>query len=509
MKGKMIKDDQLWIEELCTIIEAGGESVDQGKHSDKLRRSTRVMYPVKRLTYHSFMTKYFAYISEVIQEEESSSFEDAVKHDKWKNAMKDELEALLENGAWTLLPKKQNMKPIGCKWVYKVKCNLDGSIARCKARLVAKGYAQKYGIDYEETFSLVARMTTVRTIIALAALKKWNLYQLDVKNAFLNGDLQETIYLEQPQGYVHPKYPNHVCKLKKALYGFKQAPRAWYEKLVRCLICAGFQESKADPSLYIKHDGRKILIICIYDVDDLIVTGDDFDGIEKVKYMLNLKFKISDLGELKYFLGIEVIKTNDGVYLSQRKHMLDILKKFGMLASKPLLIPINVNIRVRPDSGKKIDNVQMYRNLVGSLLYATIRRPDISYTVGVFSQFMQEPTNVHLNACKRVLSYLKGTINHGLFYAYSADLKLEGYSNADWAGSPHDRRSTSGFVFMIGGSTISWSSKKQSTVALSSTEAEYKALTHATCEAVWLNKLLADLDVPQIQVLLLFKHLFS
>ena len=222
-KEKLIDDDQLWLEDPSE--EEDRVSVEKQKEVEKQpRRSTRVKYPVQKLTYDSFMVNHYAYISQVIKCEEPSRFEDAMENESWRRAMDEEMQALVDNDTWILVPKKEEVKPIGCKWVYKVKYSADGSIARHKARLVAKGYAQKYGLDYEETFSPIARMSTVRTIIALAAAKRWNLYQLDVKNAFLNGDLQEVIYMEQPQGYVHPKYPNYMCKLKKALYGLKQAP---------------------------------------------------------------------------------------------------------------------------------------------------------------------------------------------------------------------------------------------------------------------------------------------
>ena len=499
-KGKMVDEDQLWSIDQPNS-EKGGETEST---ENQPRRSTRVKYPVKKLNLYN----HFAYMSQVIKCNEPATFEEASRDKKWKMAMDEEIQALTDNKTWILVPKKDEMKPIGCKWVYKVKYNSDGSISRFKARLVAKGYAQKFGLDYEETFSPVVRMSTIRTVIALAAEKQWKLYQMDVKNAFLNGDLQETIYMDQPEGYVHPKFPHYVCKLEKALYGLKQAPRAWYQKLVECLTYINFQESRADPSLFVKHDGNKIVIICVY-VDDLIITGNDEIGIQEVKNMLKMRFKISDLGELKFFLGIEVIKTDNGICLIQRKYIIDVLKKFGMLACKPLLLPLDANAKYQPNIGEKIENVQMYRSIVGSLLYATITRPDISYAVGVLSQFMQEPTNIHLNACRKVLRYLKGTLNFGLIYAQSDGLTLKGFCDADWAGSPYDRRSVSGFVFMLGGKTIAWSSKKQTTIALSSTEAEYKALTHATCEAIWLKRLLADLHVYQEKVNLLCDNMSS
>ena len=205
------------------------------------------------------MANQYAYMSQVIKIEEPSCFEEARKSDKWKDAMDEEMEALVDNKTWVLVPKGVTQKPIGCKWVFKVKHNSDGSVARYKARLVAKGFAQTYGIDYEETFSPVAKMTTIRTLLAVAAAKSWKLYQLDVKNAFLNGDLLEEIYMEQPEGYVHPKFSTYICKLKKALYGLKQAPRVWYHKLVVYLMQNGFRELDADPSLFVNEKKGKLI----------------------------------------------------------------------------------------------------------------------------------------------------------------------------------------------------------------------------------------------------------
>ena len=236
--------------------------------------------------------------------------------------MDEEMQALIENNTWSLVPRVEGKQPIGCKWIYKIKRNADGSIARYKGRNVAKGYAQKYGIDYEETFSPVVKMTTIRVLIAFAVSKRWNLYQLDVKNAFLNGELEEEMYMEQPQGYMRQQYPNYVCKLKKTLYGLKQAPRAWNHKLVEYLVKCDFIVSNSDSSLYIKHNGKHIVLLCIY-VDDLILIGSCGKDIQDIKEKLKQEFKISDLGELKYFLGIEVIKTNEGIYLIQRKYILD------------------------------------------------------------------------------------------------------------------------------------------------------------------------------------------
>jgi hypothetical protein len=253
----------------------------------------------------------------VIQKVEPTCFEQVVGNPKWDNAMDEEMAALDVNATWELVALPKDKKAIGCKWVYKVKHNADGSMSRYKARLVAKGYAQTYGIDYEETYSLIAKMTTVKAIIAMATTKGWSLNQMDVKNAFLHGDLHEEVYMEQPPGYVDQTRPILVCRLKKALYGLKQTPRAWLDKIGQYLVTSGFQTSNANFSLYVKKTDHGIVVIVIY-VDDLIIMGDSNANIFDLKKLLKQKFEMKDLGELHYFLGIEVIQSPKGIWLLQR-----------------------------------------------------------------------------------------------------------------------------------------------------------------------------------------------
>jgi hypothetical protein len=242
----------------------------------------------------------------LIHEVEPTCFEQAIGNPKWDNAMDEEMAAFDANATWELIALPEDKKTIGCKWVYKVKHNVDGSVSRYKARLVAKGYAQTYGIEYEETYSPVAKMTTIRAIIVMAATKGWSLHQMDIKNDFLHGDLQEEVYMEQPPGYVDQTHLNLVCRLKKALYGLKQAPRVWLDKISQYLVTSGFQTSNADFSLYVKKTNHGLVIIVIY-VDDLIIIGNSDVNISDLKKLLKQKFEMKDLGELRYFLGIEVI----------------------------------------------------------------------------------------------------------------------------------------------------------------------------------------------------------
>ncbi len=271
-----------------------------------MRRSTRVKYLIQRLTYDGFVAHHYAYMVKVIHEVEPTCFEQAIGNPKWDNAMDKEMVALDANATWELVVLPKDKKAIGYKWVYKVKHNADGSVNKYKVRLVAKGYAQTYGIDYEETHSPIAKMTTIRAIIAMVAAKGWSLHQMDVNNVFHHGDLQEEVYMEQPPGYVDQTHPNLVCRLKKTLYGLKQAPRAWSDKIGQYLVTSGFQTSNADFSLYVKKTNHGIIVIVIY-VDDLIITGDSDADIFDLKKLLKQKFEMKDLGELRYFFDIEVI----------------------------------------------------------------------------------------------------------------------------------------------------------------------------------------------------------
>lgn len=234
------------------------------------------------------------------------------------------------------------MKPISCKWVYKIKRRTDGSIERYKARLVTRGFSQQYGLDYDETFSPVAKLTTVRVLLALAANKDWNLWQMDVKNAFLNGELDREIYMNQPMGFQSQDHPEYVCKLRKALYGLKQAPRAWYGKIAEFLTHSGYLVTPADSSLFVKTSGRKLAIVLVY-VDDLIITGDYEEEILQTKENLSVRFQMKELGQLKHFLGLEIDRTQEGIFLCQQKYSRDLLKKFGMLECKPISTPMEPN----------------------------------------------------------------------------------------------------------------------------------------------------------------------
>jgi len=368
----------------------------------------------------------------------------------------------------------------------------DGTVERRKARLVARGFTQQHGIDYEETFAPVAQMPTVHTLLAVAAVRRWPLYQMDVKKAFLHDSLSETVYMAPPPGVITP--PGAVCLLRRAVYGLKQAPRAWFDCFRTAVLQGGFLESTADPSLFIRATPHGRVLLLLY-VDDMIITGDDTAGIQFVKNHLQRQFQMKDLGLLRYFLGLEVAQGSQGILISQQKYLSDILARAGLSDSKTVDTPCMLNEKLRPTDGERLSDPTRYRQIVGQLVYLCITRPDISHAVGIVSQFLDAPTTAHYTALLRILRYLRGTITRSLLYSSASSLELRAFSDADWAGDPTTRRSTSGFCIFLGDSLIHWKSKKQDVVALSSTEAEYRAMSYASRNIVHLRRLLWELGV--------------
>ncbi|CAL2254987.1 unnamed protein product [Prunus armeniaca] len=413
--------------------------------------------------------------------------------------MEEEIKTIEKNKTWKLVDRPKDKEIIGVKWVYKTKFNPDGSIQKHKARLVAKGYSQQPGIDFNETFAPVARLDTIRALVALAVQKKWKIYQLDVKSAFLNGELEEEIYVEQPQGFIEQGGENKALKLKKALHGLKQAPRAWNSRIDKYFINAGFRRSKSEPTLYSKTQGKSdILIVSLY-VDDLICTRNNEKIIQEFKKDMMKTFEMSDLGLMHYFLGIEINQEEDGIFICQKKYTENLLKKFKMYGCKTVATPLITNEKLRKEDGSSKANESVYRSLIGSLLYLTTTRPDIMYATSLLSRFMQNPSQIHYGAAKRILRYLQGTIDYGIWYKPITDPRLFGYTDSDWAGSVDDMKSTSGYAFTIGSGIFSWSSKKQETVALSSAEAEYVAAASSACQAIWLKRIFEDMGERQIE----------
>ena len=455
-------------------------------------RSIRDIYEQNEGENSAGLNSLFALYSHV---DDPIHFEDAIKDDKWVCAMDEEIDAIEKNHTWELVSLPKGKDVIGVKWVYKTKLSANGDVQKHKARLVAKGYSQQLGIDYNETFAPVARLDTIRMVLAIAAQNKWCVHQMDVKSAFLNGYLEEEVYVEQPPGYEILGQEDKVYKLKKALYGLKQAPRAWYSRIDSYLLQNDCNRCSSEPTLYTKMNEKgEILIVCLY-VDDLIFTGDL--SIDLFKEAMKKEFEMTDLGLMKYFLGIEVNQNENGIFISQAKYANDVLKRFNMLNCKSAPTPIVTGLKLsKNDEGHNVDP-KLYKRLVGSLMYLTATRPDIMYSVSLISRFMESPKDTHWNAGKRILRYVNGTRNFGILYSCSNEFKLIGYTDSDFAGSIDDRRSTSGYAFHFGTGVVSWASKKQSIVTLSSAEAEYVAATGAACQAVWMRRVMMELKHEQ------------
>nr|CAH66391.1 OSIGBa0134J07.9 [Oryza sativa] len=384
---------------------------------------------------------------------EPQSFQEAEKHDNWIKAMEDEIHMIEKNNTWEFVDRPRDREVIGVKWVYKTKLNPDGSVQKYKARLVAKGFKQKPGIDYYETYAPVARLETIRTIIALAAQKRWKIYQLDVKSAFLNGYLDEEIYVEQPEWFSVQGGEN-----KK-----------------------GFAKSISEPTLYVNKTGTDILIVSLY-VDDLIYTGNSDKMMQDFKKDMMHTYEMSDLGLLHYFLGMEVHQSDEGIFISQRKYAENILKKFKMDNCKSVTTPLLPNEKQKARDGADKADPTIYRSLVGSLLYLTATRPDIMFAASLLSRYMSSPSQLNFTAAKRVLRYIKGTADYGIWYKPVKESKLIGYTDSDWAGCLDDMKSTSGYAFSLG-----------------SAEAEYVAASKAVSQVVWLRRIMEDQGEKQYQ----------
>ena len=419
---------------------------------------------------------------------------EALNTEHWKLAMQDEFLALQRNNTWSLVPLPTDRQPIGCKWVFKVKENPDGSVHKYKARLVAKGFHQVAGFDFTETFSPVVKHTSIRVILTIALSYGWSIRQIDVNNALLNGDLHEEVYMAQPPGFEDPQHPHLVCRLHKSLYGLKQAPRAWFEKLQTALIQFGFVSSKSDQSLFYRVTNDHSTFVLVY-VDDILVTGSNKQEIEGLITQISTCFALKDLGHLNYFLGIQVQATDQGFCLSQTKYIKDLLTKAKMHDAKSCSTPMTSGLKLTSFGSDPVSDAQLYRSVVGALQYVTITRPEISFSVNKVCQFMHNPLESHWKAVKRILRYLSGTLYHGLHLRKSSHLNITAFCDADWGSDPDDRKSTSGFCVYLGSNLVAWCSKKQSTVSRSSTEAEYRSLANVVAEVTWLQSLLGEIKI--------------
>ncbi|GKA11892.1 ribonuclease H-like domain-containing protein [Tanacetum coccineum] len=395
--------------------------------------SSNVKYEIEKyVSYSRLSSVNMCFAVSLNKSVEPTCLAEALSDSNWVEAMNNDIEALNRNNTWAICDLPVGRKSIGSKWIWKIKYKASGDIERYKARLVAKGFSQKEGFDYDKTFSPVVKMVTVRCLISIVVVNKWPLYQLDVNNAFLYGDLVEDVYMTLPDGYNNvDKFK--VCKLNKSLYGLKQAPRQWNAKLTTALAEHGFEQSKFDYSLYTKHISGMFIALLVY-VDDIVITGSDIDGINEYKLFLSTKFLIKDLGSLKYFLGIEIIENDLGLCMTQRKYCMELLHKYGLLAARPVDIPLPENTILSCDeteNDKYHFDFTTYQKLVRKLIYLTNTRPDISYDVHCLSQHMHSHLQSHFKSSLRVLRYLKGSSGCGVQFYKNQDLKLKAYADAD------------------------------------------------------------------------------
>lgn len=443
--------------------------------------------------------------------------------------MTEEMKSIIKNDTWTLVDRPEGCEVIGSRFVLRNKFNRNGTLERRKARIVARGFSQRPGVDFNQTFAPVARISSIRIVTALAAQHHMKIHHLDVTTAYLNGVLEEQIYMEIPRfseivleeiiatekkGKVFDnassmlldlKKGDKVCLLRKALYGLRQAGRRWHVKLGQALKDYGLKPSSADPCVFSVGDGVNALLATIY-VDDILIASSDISKIAKLTEYLSSLFQITDFGEVNYCLGIEFRQGENRILMSQEGYINDILSRFGMVESKPVSTPLDCSVKLKKNVGCPTAQEKdlPYRELIGMLMYLSVcTRPDIAYTVSYLSQFNCCYNEIHWKSAKRVLRYLKGTSKVGLCFK-RANGDLTGFADADWANCLDDRRSYTGYVFTLFDSVVSWESRKQRTTALSSTEAEYMAISDAVKEAIYLRKFIKGLGFELPSTLKIF-----
>lgn len=434
--------------------------------------------------------------------EEPTSYEEAIsgsEQDLWKVAMTAEYKSLIKNGTWILEELPAGRTPISCKWVFRKKEDNAGNVTRFKARLVARGFSQRIGVDYDAVFAPVATLTTFRVLLAAAGHNNMVVRHIDVESAYLHGRLQEVIYMQQPKGFIEKGKEHLVCRLQRSLYGLKQAARVWNTTISGILTALGFKQSRSDPCLFSKKlpTGRMFLIIY---VDDMLVASTSEKHITDLEKELSKKLSLTSLGEVSHFLGVRVTKNNGFYSLDQEAYIKRLAVRFGLENVKGSNVPLDIGYYRSREGSKKLDDNRLYHSLVGALLYVTVNtRPDIAVSVSILSRQVSDPTEVDWTELKRVVRYLVKTNNYKLCLATerSGPATLIGFSDADWSGDTLDRKSNTGYLFQLGGATVCWASRKQTSVSLSSMEAEYFALSEACKEVVWLRRLLEELGETQ------------
>ncbi|GJW80991.1 putative ribonuclease H-like domain-containing protein [Tanacetum coccineum] len=428
-----------------------------------------------------------------LSQEEPKTISQALKDESWVEAMQEELLQFKLQQVWILVDLPFGKKAIGTKWVFRNKRDERSIVVKNKARLVAQGHRQEEGIDYDEVFAPVARIEAIRLFLAFASYKGFLVYQMDVKSAFLYGTIEEEVYVHQPPGFVDPAHPNKVYKVVKALYGLHQAPRAWYETLSSFLLENGFRRGTIDKTLFIKKNKSDIMLVQVY-VDDIIFGSTKKSMCTEFEEVMHKRFQMSSMGELTFFLGLQVKQQPDGIFISQDKYVADILKKFDFCSIKTATTPIESNKPlVKDEDGVEVD-VHEYRSMIGSLMYLTASRPDIMFAVCACARFQVTPKASHLHAVKRIFRYLKHQPKLGLWYPRDSPFELEAFSDSDYAGASLDRKSTTGGCQFLGRRLISWQCKckKQTIVANSTTEAEYVAAANCCGQVLWIQNQMMD-----------------
>ena len=481
-------------------------TIAKGKEKRQIRRPERLIDQANLIAYA------FVAAEEEIKDLEPSSYVEATSCKdaaQWRLAMTEEMESLHKNQTWVLVKRQKGKRTVGCKWVYRKKEGIpEVEDARFKARLVAKGFSQKEGIDYNEIFSPVVKHSSIRVLLALVAQFDLELQQLDVKTAFLHGDLEETIY--KPEGFLAEGKEDHVCQLKKSLYGLKQSPRQWYKRFDAFMTTHEFSRSAFDSCVYHKKmSGNSMIYLLLY-VDDMLIAANNITEINALKKLLSKEFDMKDLGAAKKILGMEISREDGVVHLSQKKYIERVLERFNMHTCKPVSTPLAPHFKLSelqmPRSEDEVEHMSKvpYASAVGSIMYAMVcTRPDIAQSVSVVSRYMSNPGKRHWEAVKWILRYLKGASDVGLtFQKDGGGISILGYVDSDYAGDLDRRRSTTGYIFTLVGSAVSWKSTLQSIVALSTTEAEYMAAAEAVKEAIWLKGLVAELSLVQQESIL-------
>ncbi|GJW60919.1 retrovirus-related pol polyprotein from transposon TNT 1-94 [Tanacetum coccineum] len=425
---------------------------------------------------------------------EPKNVNEALEDESWTVVMQEELNQFIANNVWELVRQPKNMTIIGTKWVFRNKLDENCVVSRNKARLVTQGYNQQKGINYDETYVPVARLVSIRILLAYACALDFKLFQMDVKNAFLNSFINEEVNMAQPSRFINFEKPDHVYKLKKALYGLKQVPKAWYDRLKAFLIKHEYKMGMVDNTLFTKKKSSNLIIVQIY-VDDIIFGSTCQDMCDDFAKIMHDEFEMSMMGELNFFLGLQIKQMEDGIFFNQSKYIKEMLKKFGLEDSKPMKTPMSSDTKLTKDEECESVDSTKYRGMIGSLLYLTASRLDIMFSVCLCARFQEAPKTSHLEAVKRIFRYIKGTTHLGLWYPKGTGIETVVYADSDHAGDYVDRKSTSGICTFVGCCLTSWFSKKQTALAISTTEAEYVSAGKACQQALWMKQALIDYDV--------------